>query len=255
MLRRLLMIALFAVSAPAFAELSDIWWNPNESGWGINMIQNEDVIFATMFVYGTNGVPTWYGGILNRDATTGRFAGSLFQSTGPYFGATTFDPGQVAVATVGSMSFAPGSASDTGVLTYNVGAVSVTKNIQRQTLKTIVLGGTYVGGFVAQTSQCSNTANNVNRVFASQLVVTQLSNGTVQLDLQPTNGVTCSLRGTATQVGQLFRIPNTTYTCTTGLSTSAVVYGLKQTAQGIEGQWQASTGGNCIEDGRFSAVF
>ena len=254
MLRRLLMIALFAVSAPALADLSDIWWNPSESGWGINMIQNEGVIFATMFVYGSNGAPTWYGGILNRDPS-GRFVGSLFQSTGPYFGAPTFDSGQVAVSTVGNMSFAPGSASDTGVLTYNVGTVSVTKNIQRQTLTTIVLGGTYLGAFITQTSQCTNTGNNVNRAFSSPLLVTQVSNGTMQLDFQPSTGLTCSLRGTATQLGQLFRMPNTTYTCTNGLSTSAVVYGLKQTAQGMEGQWQASTGGNCIEEGRFSAVF
>ena len=255
MLRRLLMVALFAISAPALADFSDIWWNPNESGWGINLIQNEGVIFATMFVYGTNGAPTWYGGVLNRDSSTGSFSGSLFASTGPYFGATSFDPKQVAVTTVGNMSFTPGSLSDTGVLTYNVNNVTVTKNIQRQTLTTIVLGGTYLGGFIAQTTSCSNGASNGNHAFASQLDVNQNTAGTVQLDVSLGSGVSCTFRGTATQVGQLFRIPNATYTCTNGLSTSAVVYNLKQTEQGIEGQWQALTGGNCQEDGRFSAVF
>jgi len=248
------MIVLFAISAPALADLSDIWWNPTESGWGINLIQNEDVIFATMFVYGPSGAPTWYGATLNRD-NTGRFAGTLSAATGPYFGAGGFDPRQVGVITVGDMSFTPGPVSDTGVLTYNVGNVSVTKNIQRQTLTTIVIGGTYLASFSSQISGCSNAANNGSRLFASQLDIGQNTAGAVQLNLTTSAGVSCSLRGTATQVGQLFRIPNATYTCSNGLSTAAVVYELKQTSQGVEGRWQALTGGNCQEDGRFSGLF
>ncbi len=30
---------------------SDLWWNANENGWGIQFVQRGSTIFATMFVY------------------------------------------------------------------------------------------------------------------------------------------------------------------------------------------------------------
>ena len=33
----------------------DLWWVPAESGWGINISQQGDVMFATWFIYGANG--------------------------------------------------------------------------------------------------------------------------------------------------------------------------------------------------------
>jgi hypothetical protein len=55
-------------------------------------------------------------------------------------------------------------------------------------------------------------------------------------------------------------MPAARYSCTTAssstltLDTTAVLYEIKATAIGIEGRWQANTGGGCREDGRFSAV-
>src|SRR5438067_736656 len=44
MWKRLLAIALVAITFRAYAtDFTDIWWNPAESGWGVNMAQNEDV--------------------------------------------------------------------------------------------------------------------------------------------------------------------------------------------------------------------
>ena len=37
----------------------DLWWNPSESGWGINIAQQGDVMFATWFIYGASRQPTW----------------------------------------------------------------------------------------------------------------------------------------------------------------------------------------------------
>jgi hypothetical protein len=31
---------------------SDLWWNPAESGWGIQFVHTGSAIFATMYVYG-----------------------------------------------------------------------------------------------------------------------------------------------------------------------------------------------------------
>ena len=39
-----------ARSATSFApDISGLWWNPVESGWGVNLIQQGSTIFATFF--------------------------------------------------------------------------------------------------------------------------------------------------------------------------------------------------------------
>ena len=50
----------------------DLWWNPNESGWGINISQQGDVMFATWFIYGAGNQPTWiYLSRADRSGATG----------------------------------------------------------------------------------------------------------------------------------------------------------------------------------------
>ena len=93
MLRRLLLILLFSCAAPAAAvDYSDIWFIPAESGWGVNFIQNDLVIYATLFVYAENGAPTWYGGILNEDAA-GKFQWQPVQRDGSFFRRANLQPG------------------------------------------------------------------------------------------------------------------------------------------------------------------
>ena len=68
MLRRAACVLLAAVSfsaLPAYAtsfstDQSDLYYIVAESGWGIQLVQRGSVIFATMFVYGPSGTPTWY---------------------------------------------------------------------------------------------------------------------------------------------------------------------------------------------------
>ena len=56
------------------------------------------------------------------------------------------------------------------------------------------------------------------------------------------SGETCTLTGTSVQNGLLYSIPFATYVCTDGLNTTASVFNVKQTAQGIEGQIFAPVG-------------
>ena len=37
----------------------DLWWNPQESGWGVNFTHQSDTIFATWFTYQANGRGWW----------------------------------------------------------------------------------------------------------------------------------------------------------------------------------------------------
>jgi hypothetical protein len=65
---------------------------------GMTLTENDPSIFATFFIYGSDGKPTWYTGQTNGDSN-GNFTGLLYASTGPYFGAATiFSPATMTYA-------------------------------------------------------------------------------------------------------------------------------------------------------------
>ncbi len=66
LLKRLLAIPAlaFAVATSARATATDLWWNANESGWGVNVVQQADILFLTFFVYGPSGQPLWLASAL-----------------------------------------------------------------------------------------------------------------------------------------------------------------------------------------------
>lgn len=109
---------------------TDLWWNPQESGWGISITHRFDVMFLAWFVYDGAGKPTWYVAsscAVNASGCTGR----LFRTVGPPFGAS-FDPKQVHGTDVGSMSVVFTDPNN-GTLSYTVDGVSAMKPITRQT--------------------------------------------------------------------------------------------------------------------------
>ncbi|MDQ2964010.1 MAG: hypothetical protein M3R31_12785 [Pseudomonadota bacterium] len=255
MLKRLLpvVLSLALLALPlraAAADYTDIWYLLSESGWGVNLIQAEDVIFATFFIYGPDNRPTWYVAIIYRDAN-GNFAGSLYSTVGPYFGGP-WNPANYAATLAGTASFYPSSAYQ-GTLVYSLASgPTVTKTIQRQTLKTINLNGNYTGGQAGAYSGCGSASSYKDNF---DLQVTQFDNGTATFQFTYTSGLSCTLSGTLAQYGQLYTIPSASYVCSDGLNTTASMSEIKATAQGIEGRLAAaSVGDGCREDASFSGV-
>jgi photosystem II stability/assembly factor-like uncharacterized protein len=129
--------AIVVSIAPLASEVSinytSLWWNPNESGWGINLNHQGNIIFATLFTYDAAGSPLWLlmsNGSRQPDGRT--FLGDLYQTTGPPFDAHPFAPiGPANVAKVGTMSLAFADA-DSGTLAYSYNGKSVTKAIRKQ---------------------------------------------------------------------------------------------------------------------------
>ena len=106
----------------------DLWWNANETGWGLDIAHQGNVIFASLYTYDENGRDAWfYGDSVQRQAD-GSFSGTLYRATGSVFNASPWG-GYVptAVGTI-TLSF---SAGDAGTLTYTVGSRTVTKSITR----------------------------------------------------------------------------------------------------------------------------
>jgi hypothetical protein len=121
------------LSAAVATNYTALWWNPAESGWGVNVNQQGDIAFATLFTYDASGNPMWL--VMSNGARQGgadTFVGDLYRTTGPAFNAVPFTPiGAANVTRVGTMSIAF-SGADSATLTYDVNGAAVAKSIQKQ---------------------------------------------------------------------------------------------------------------------------
>lgn len=254
MLKRFLLCALLLVSLRAYAvDHTDVWYIPEESGWGANVVESDDFLFVTFFIYGADNKPTWYTAQLTLDST-GNYNGKLFASTGTFY-SMPWKASDLSLTEVGTASFQPTSPY-TARLIYVVtaGSVTVTKLIQRQTLTRITLGGSYIGAQAGAYSGCDNASNNGAYSDFFSLQVNQSTSGTVLFTFTY-QSLSCTFSGTLTQFGKLYTMPTTAYKCSTGLDTNAAMGEISATSLGIEGRFSApAVGSGCREDANFSAV-
>jgi hypothetical protein len=117
---------------------SDLWWNnpaASESGWGINITHQGDVLFATWFTYDETGRGLWL--VMPNGAKTPAgavYSGALYQTRGPAFSGT-WDPTQLVTTQVGVATLSFGDSAH-GTFSYSVGSVSGSKNIVRESFAT-----------------------------------------------------------------------------------------------------------------------
>jgi lysyl endopeptidase len=107
----------------------DLWWNPSESGWGINFAHQGNILFGTLFVYGLGNQDRWFVASGMTQGSDGVFRGDLFYTNGPAFNSAAW--GSISIRPVGNISvrFFDGA---NGTLSYTIEGVSVTKTITRQ---------------------------------------------------------------------------------------------------------------------------
>jgi hypothetical protein len=116
----------------ASANYQDLWWNPAEAGWGINITHQDNTLFATLFTYDTSGRDLWLVMSDGARQPDGSFFGDLYRTKGPAFNARPFTPiGGGDVSWVGTMRLAF-SDGENGTLTYTYNDAPVTKSIVRQ---------------------------------------------------------------------------------------------------------------------------
>jgi hypothetical protein len=237
---------------------TDLWWNPSESGWGVNINHQYSVIFVTFFVYGSDGSARWYSatGVPGATLPSGysRWDGDLYETRGSYLGAV-FNPNASTYRKVGTVAFLPASPY-AGTLSYSVDGVAVSKSIQRQTLRHIPLSGAYFGGYSVKQSSCVG--------------VPVGSYGTVDININATNpnsdGVTggfaatvgfngvsgCTVSGSYRQFGSLYYIPETVVCSTAGFGNFTFT-DFSSSDDGIDGNIWINTGACTVGMG-FSAV-
>jgi cytochrome c553 len=116
-------------TTPPPVNYTDIWWNPDESGWGIAITQQFGTVFLAWYVYDGNAKPTWYVALCTMNGVA-ICSGDLLRTTGPPFG-PTFNSSQVQVFTAGTVTLIFNDANN-AVLSYTANGVSSSKSITRQ---------------------------------------------------------------------------------------------------------------------------
>jgi hypothetical protein len=117
-----------AAGAVPGVNYTDLWWNSNESGWGMAITQQASTIFLAWYVYDANARPTWY--VATCSVSGSSCSGSLLQTVGPHFG-PTFDSSQVHSSQAGSISV-NFTDPNNAMITYTVNGLSASKNVTRQ---------------------------------------------------------------------------------------------------------------------------
>jgi hypothetical protein len=121
--------ARFAVNTDT-SPITGLWWNQNQSGWGISLTQQGPVIFAAWFTYDLSGAPLWY--VMSNCAVTGNAcSGDIYRVVGGKPLAAVWSGSGLVVTRVGTGTFAF-SDNNTGAFNYTVNGVSGTRNIARQ---------------------------------------------------------------------------------------------------------------------------
>jgi hypothetical protein len=109
-------------------DFTDMWWNANESGWGISINQQFTTIFAAWYTYDTLRKPVWYVAPLCV-LTTASCSSRLYRVAGGSALTSAWAPSLVS-ADVGSVTFTFSSA-DAASMTFTIDGAMGSRSITR----------------------------------------------------------------------------------------------------------------------------
>lgn len=256
----ILVLFAYLYSIPASAtNYQDMWWNPSESGWGVNVLQQSDTLFATWFVYDAVGGTLWLTMAGTASGNGNIFSGAVYKSTGPVFSGP-FNPSLVTTTPVGSATF---NFTDTtnGILNYTVNGVAVTKSITRFAFRSLPISGTYYGASVGTVSGCSNPVNNRTSAAFATVVVTG-DGSTININTYAEEYIAgtlvanvCTSTGTYSQAGSVLQASAIT-SCSDGTARTVSLEEIRVTENSLafKSTGQVTFGETCRIVGRFGGV-
>lgn len=253
-----LCLAALALASPAYGtafstDNTDVYVASNEDGWGVEMFQRGDVVFATIFTHDPDNLPIFYTATLFFAGTDAGghaiWGGDLYVNNGPWLGAP-FDLSKVNRRKVGTMTYIA-QLIESGSLTFSVDGVIVTKQINRLTFKLDNYAGTYLGAYKLVATGCTAPSNNGTFYYPSLFTVTQAANALTIVTNDSFSG-TCTFSGDYKQFGQ-FGQTSGTYTCT-GFNGSHVIFEMNVTPGDFRGRILASDNFGCALNGSLSGI-
>lgn len=248
-------LAIFCATSRAASsstDYTDTWWNPAEDGWGLQVVQQSDTMFATLYVYDAQHSPDWYTAALTAN-TAGIWKGDLYATQGPWFGGA-FNPADVTKRHVGDFSITF-TAADRGTLAYSVDGVPVTRAIERYTMRSADVTGSYLMWMNASASACAGSPAQVG-ALGGLAQLTRTSTGlNAQIQIIAADGsITCSYAGSFVQSGRIARSDGT-FTCPSGGSGTYALSDLEIASDHMCGDFMMrNTANGCVITATFASV-
>lgn len=233
-------------SAP-LVNYSDAWWVPSESGWGINALQQGDVLVLMFYVYDEDDMPVWYRGVTTKVAEND-YKGTVYLDRGTSYREVQFGPVQYPSQAVGEVRFQATNMYD-AILTYTVAGTTASKNLTRLPFGSRDYGGDHAAVVSARISACGEKSGDLSGSLRSEATV---SNGSVQLALSGT-GASCVISGQLRQRGRLGQVLGGSYSCSDGSAGQADVDAW-DTQGGSFSAIVTTSSGSCTESGRIAGV-
>jgi hypothetical protein len=117
-----------ASSSPRY---QGFWANANESGWGLYLAHQSDVVFGIWLTYAANGNPLWYSMPLTKGEDSS-YSGPIVFTTGPSYDDPLYDATRVGAMEVGSATMRFDDLNN-GHLEYSLpGLYAGTRDVARQ---------------------------------------------------------------------------------------------------------------------------
>jgi len=200
-----MLASLPARAVTGSSDYSGLWYNAAEEGWGMNVMQQEQILFITLFIYGSSGQPTWFvasnASFVSASSAGDRtYTGLLYTTTGTPFSTNPFNPAATTVIQVGTITFV-GKADGTATVTYTANSSTVNKAVVRQTWAqpnfTLNTATPYVGAQSIVKTGCAVASNNEvsNGTYSNISLYINGSTMRVELTTPPTDAGLCILQG------------------------------------------------------------
>jgi len=249
------------VALGVHANYTDLWYNPQESGWGANVVQQLETAFVTLFVYGPDGAPTWYVAsearvIAYMPGALPLFTGTLYRTRGPWHGGP-FDASKVSVQPVGTV-WLEALAKDRLRITYDAEGSHVVREVVRQTWELPIAGGNYVGSFNLRQAAVSTGTPFGTLQFHADMLLHVDGEGGAFLRADDSLGRRCEYRGAHRQTGKLATV-NGDFACgagangVEGMSGRFEITDFEVTSHGVTG-YLRTTSPTLTQYGRFGGV-
>jgi hypothetical protein len=214
-------------------DVTGIWFDANHPGWGMGLVQQNDAVLATLFVYDTSGAPVWYvasrlesHGVNFDPCGTMPLTGTLYRAQWPSFGSAANPQGSMQVQTVGTLTVTVPTAPDASSLgcdlngaavQYSIDGVQSTVTVTRETWSTnqARLYAQFAGGLVFSapaSSLCQDLSSLLpfgGRQFSINGSADDANPIGVRLVWGTGSDTACEIRGTYSQGGELGAVSGT----------------------------------------------
>jgi hypothetical protein len=120
-----------AATSVSETNYTDLWWGSpggSENGWGVNLVHQGDILFATWYTYAADGRALWMVMDSAAKIADRTYRGNVYRTTSGPFNA--YDPARFSATPVGTGTFTFTDASN-GSFSYTVDGVTQSKPITR----------------------------------------------------------------------------------------------------------------------------